>query len=245
MGSSVPLRAGNICWWIAAATLASPPSRAITFDGDISYTSDYIFRGISQTGGRGAGQLDVRLSTADGTFAGVFASTLSHLWWRRGQGYTGWNYELEGYLGHRFDLSPSWSITTTGTSYSYVGGDAPTSNDYQELSVTTAYLDLWTVELAWIPNAVRADGYGTKRYPAVATSTSVQVPLIGRLAATAGVGYYLTDHDGYGFGNVGLAFEFKRLRFDAGYYVAEERAATLFPYGRAGSRYAATVSYHF
>lgn len=239
----MPLRAGYISLWIAAAMLAPPPSRAVTFDGDITYTSDYIFRGISQTGGRSAGQIDVRVSTADGTFAGVFASTLNRLWWQKGK-YTGWNYELEAYLGHRFDLSPSWSTTATGTSYSYLGGDAHTSNDYQELSVTTSYLDLWTLELAVIPNAVRAEGY-KKHYLATAASTSVQVPLVGRLAATAGVGYYFTDDDGYGFGNIGLAFEFKRLRVDAGYYVAEERAAALFPYGRAGSRYAATVSWHF
>lgn len=239
-------RARYVYLCIAAAILAPSPARAITLDGDISYTSDYIFRGISQTGGRSAGQIDLRLGTADGTFAGVFASTLSHLWWQRRLGYTGWNYELEAYLGHRFEVSPSWGITATATNYAYLGGNAPTSNDYQELSLTATYLDLWTLEFALTPNAVRSDDYGnTKRYEAATLSSSVQVPLIGRLAATAGAGYYRSEDDGYGFGNAGLSFEFKSLRVDAGYYFAQERATVLFPYGRAGSRWAATVIWHF
>src|SRR5262249_22648278 len=65
-----PLRTGTFCLWIAAATVAPLRAGAVTFDGDLIYTSDYIFRGISQTGGRSAGQIDLRLSTADGTFVG-------------------------------------------------------------------------------------------------------------------------------------------------------------------------------
>src|SRR3981081_2193259 len=102
-----------------AAALAPRSSRAVTVDGDISYTNDYVFRGISETGGRSAGQIDLRGSTRDGPFRGVFASTLGRTWQRTG-GNFGWDYELEAYLGHRFDLSPAWSATLTGVSYSYL-----------------------------------------------------------------------------------------------------------------------------
>jgi uncharacterized protein (TIGR02001 family) len=245
VGPSVPLRTGIFCLWIASATLAPMRASAVTIDGDIIYTSDYIFRGISETGGRSAGQIDLRASTRDGTFVGVFGSTLNRLWQHR-WGYSGWNYELQAYLGHRFELSQSWSSTVTATSYSYLEGNTPSSDDYQEVSVTTSYLDLWTLEVAFIPNAVRFDGgYRLGRYPAYVTSTAAQIPLIGRLALTAGAGYYTSDETGYAFGNVGLAYEFKSLRVDAGYYVAQDHAQALFPYGRAGSRYAATVSWHF
>jgi uncharacterized protein (TIGR02001 family) len=241
----VPLRAGYFYLWIAVALLAPPPSRAITFDGDLNYTSDYILRGISETGGRSAGQIDLRASTADGTFVGVFASTLNRVSQPR-FGDVGWNYELQAYIGHRFDLSPSWSTTLTATNYSYLDGNVPLSNDYQEISATTSYLDLWTVELAFIPDVVRFEAkYHLGRYPATVASTSTQLPLVGRLAFTAGAGYYVTGDDGYWFGNAGLAFELKKLRVDAGYYVAENRAAGMFPYGRAGSRFAASVTWHF
>jgi uncharacterized protein (TIGR02001 family) len=245
---SVPSRTG-ILWLIAAAALLAPVRGwAVSIDGELIYTSDYIFRGISQTGGRSAGQIDVRASTSDGTFAGVFASTLNRLWHHR-WGNGGWNYELQGYVGHRFDLSSSWSTTLVGTGYFYLKGNTSFSDDYQEISATTAYLDFWTFELAYIPNAVHFQfdhGYmRLGRYPAYIASTSAQIPLIGRLALAAGAGYYTSDEDGYAFGNAGLAFEFKSLRLDAGYYVAQDSAYALFPYGRAGSRYAATVSWHF
>jgi uncharacterized protein (TIGR02001 family) len=242
---SVPLRIGIFRLLIAAATLAPAAAGAVTIDGDISYTSDYVFRGISETGGRGAGQLDLRLSTGDGTFLGVFASTLGRVW-HHNWGNSGWDYELEAYLGHRFDLSPAWSTTLTAVNYSYLGGNAPLSNDYQEISLAVSYLDLWTVTEAVIPNAVRFErGYRLGRYPAYILDTSAQLPLVGRLFLTAGAGYYTSDSTGYAFGNAGLGFEFKSLRIDAGYYVAQDRARMMFPYGRAGSRFAGTVSWHF
>ncbi len=245
MGSSVPSRIGVVCLLIAATVLPPRFAAAITFDGDLTYTSDYVFRGISQTGGRSAGQIDLHLTSGDGTFLGVFASTLGHVW-HRGYDHLGWNYELEEYLGHRFDLSPSWSTTVTAVNYSYLDGNVPLNNDYQELSVAVSYLDSWTVTVAAVPNAVRYDrAYRLGRYPAYTVDASTQLPLVGRLFLTAGAGYYTSDSTGYAYGNAGLAFEFKSLRLDAGYYVAPDRAQALFPYGRAGSRFAGSVSWHF
>jgi hypothetical protein len=100
--------------------------------------------------------------------------------------------------------------------------------------------------LAFIPNAVRFyGGHRLGRYPAYVTDTSLQLPLFGRLFFTAGAGYYTSDGTGYAFGNAGLGFEFKSLRVEGGYYVAQDRAQELFPYGRVGSRFAGTVSWHF
>jgi uncharacterized protein (TIGR02001 family) len=245
VGPSVPFRVGVLCLLIAAVLLASRAAEAITFDGDLTATSDYVFRGISETGGRPAAQIDLHLTSADGTFLGVFASTL-HREWRRGYDSVGWNFEAEEYLGHRFNLSPSWGTTVTAVNYSYQDGNAGLNNDYQELSVALSYLDSWTLTVAAIPNAVRYDrGYRLGRYPAYTTDASTQLPLVGRLFFTAGAGYYTSDSAGYVYGNAGFGFEFKSLRLDAGYYVAQDRAQALFPYGRAGSRFAGSVSWHF
>ncbi len=245
MGPSLPSRVAVLCLLIAVALLAPRNAAAITFNGDISYTSDYIYRGISQTGGRPAGQIDLHVGTSDGTFVGVFGSTLDRLWHRE-YDTLGWDYELEEYIGHRFDFSPTWSTTLTGVNYQYKHGNAPLNNDYQELSVSVSYLDSWTVTAAFIPNAVRySAGYRLGRYPAYSADSVTQLPLIGRLFLTAGVGYYISDSADYYYGNAGLAFEFKSLRVDAGYYIAQDRAQDLFPYGRAGSRFAGSVSWHF
>lgn len=245
MPPSVPSRIGIVCLLIATAVLAPGFAAAVTVDGDITYASDYVFRGISETGGRGAGQIDLHLTSRDGTFLGVFASTLNHVWHTTYENL-GWNYELEEYLGHRFDLSPSWSTTVTAVNYSYLDGNAPFNNDYQELSLAVSYLDSWTVTVGAMPNAVhyyRASRLG--RYPAYTADAATQLPIVGRLFLTAGAGYYTSDSTGYAYGNAGLAFEFKRLRLDASYYFAQDRAQALFPYGRAGSRFAGSVSWHF
>lgn len=245
MGPATRFRFGILCLGFTAATFASGSAGALTFDGDITYTSDYIFRGISETGGRSAGQIDLRLTTRDGTFLGVFASTLNRLW-NRGWANRGWNYQLEEYLGHRFDISQAWSTTLTVTNYSYLDGNVGLSDDYQEVSIAASYLDLWNVSVTAVPNAVRFDrGYRLGRYPAYVADTSAQIPIVGRLFLTAGAGYYTSDETGYAFGNAGLGFEFKSLRVDAGYYIAQDHARMLFPYGRAGSRFAGTVSWHF
>jgi len=245
VGPSFPSRTGVVCLLIAIALLAPRAADAITFDGDLTYTSDYIYRGISETGGRPAGQIDLHVATADGTFVGVFASTIDRLW-HHGYETLGWDYELEEYVGHRFDLSQSWSTTLTAVNYQYEHGNAPINNDYQEASLAVSYLDSWTLTAAYIPNAPRYF-YGNRlgRYAAYTSDLATQLPLVGRLFLTAGVGYYYTDSTDYWYGNTGLAFEFKRLRLDAGYYVSQDRARILFPYGRAGSRFAGSISWHF
>ncbi len=244
MGRASRLRLGAVCLCFIATALAPESAGAVTFSADLGYTSDYILRGISESGGRSAGQIDVRLTTLDGTFAGVFASTLGRV--RSGWGRRGWEYKVEEYLGHQFNLSPSWSATVTAVNYSYLKGNLPFSNDYQELSVAASYLDLWTVTVAAIPNAVRWSGmYRLGRYPAYTADSSVQVPVAGRFFLIGGAGYYTSDNVGYAYGNAGLAFEFKSLRSELGYYVAQDRAQELFPYGRGGSRFAVTVLWHF
>jgi uncharacterized protein (TIGR02001 family) len=238
------VRPGTLSLCVLTTALAPQLARALTFDADLSYTSDYILRGVSESAGHSAGQIDVRLTTLDGSFAGVFASTLGRV--RTGWSHRGWDYKVEEYLGHQFTLSPSWSATLTAVNYSYLKGNVPFSNDYQEISLAASYLDLWTVTVAGIPSAVRWDGgYRLGRYPAYTVDTSVQIPLYGSFFLVGGVGYYTSDSAGYTFGNAGFAFEFKSLRLEAGYYVAQDRARDLFPYGRAGSRFAGTLLWHF
>ena len=245
MGPSLPSRIGVVCLLIAVVLLAPRAADAITFNGDLTYTSDYVYRGISETGGRSAGQIDLHVGSADGTFVGVFATTIDRLW-HTDYATIGWDYELEEYLGHRFDLSQSWSTTVTAVNYQYKHGNAPINNDYQEVSAAVSYLDSWTLTAAYIPNAVRYfRGYRVGRYPAYTGDIATQLPLVGRFFLTAGAGYYTSDSTGYAYGNAGLAFEFKSLRLDAGYYVSQARAQLLFPYGRAGSRFGGSVSWHF
>ncbi|MGH7749263.1 MAG: hypothetical protein ACREQ5_31530, partial [Candidatus Dormibacteria bacterium] len=156
----------------------------------------------------------------------------------------------------------AWTATLTGRADYFVGATAERSNDYQELSGALTWLDCCAFSLTAIPNALRYSayyaGYHVYRSPAVVADGAGQWLLAegllgGGLYATAGAGYY---HSGrpdseppaaidYLYGNAGLAFQRRGWRIDAGYFVAQTRAAQVFPYPVANRRFAATVSWEF
>jgi len=100
----------------------------VTFGGNLVLTSDYIYRGVSSSNNEGAFQADLHVASG-GTFLGVWGSTRdSNL-----EPYA--NYELDVYLGHRFDLGNAWSTTLSGRAHYFVGGKQEGSDDYQEIGV--------------------------------------------------------------------------------------------------------------
>ncbi len=252
------IHAGVLYAWIALCLGSVPAAWAVTFGGDVALTTDYIYRGFSETDNKGAVQLDLHVSLASGTFAGVWTSTLDHKFLPYA------DYDVEEYIGQRFDLSSAWNTSITATNYSYLGGDQYYSNDYQQISASVSYLDRWTFSLEAIPNAVRYAGYSyyhLGRYAAYDAETSGQWLIARGFFVTAGAGYYLftgpgvvTAPDGslashptigYAYGNVGLAYEWRSWRVDVGYYLTQDRAQHLFPYPIANDRFAGTLSWRF
>ncbi len=240
--------AGLLYAWIVL--VPAQPARAVSFGGDVALTSDYIYRGFSETNDKPALQLDLHASLATGTFAGVWTSTLDHKF----KPYA--DYDVEEYIGQRFDLSSAWNTSITATNYSYLGGGQYYSSDYQEVSASVSYLDRWTFALSAMPNAVRYWGYyRIGRYPAYDADTSGQWLIAKGFFATAGIGYYFftgTDSTpiahpgmGYAYGNVGLAYEWHSWRVDLGYFLTQDRAKRLFPYPIANDRFAGTLSWRF
>jgi uncharacterized protein (TIGR02001 family) len=246
-------RAGFLCTWVALGLTPAPFACALSFGGDVAITSDYIYRGYSQTNNKGATQVDVHASVQTGTFVGVWASTLD-------EKYRPWaSFDVEEYIGQRIDLSSAWNTSITATNYQYLGGNQHYSSDYQQISWSVSYLDRWTFSLSAIPNMLRYGLYGEYRlgrYPAYDAETSAQW-LIGRgFFVTGGAGYYLftgtdsmpTRHPsiGYAYGNVGLAWEWRDIRMDIGYFLTQKaRAQRLFPYPTADDHVAGTLSWRF
>ncbi|HEY0342368.1 MAG TPA: TorF family putative porin, partial [Steroidobacteraceae bacterium] len=235
---------------IAFCLAHAPAARAVSFGGDAALTSDYIYRGFSETDNKGALQLDLHASLATGTFAGVWASTLDNKY----QPYA--NYKVDEYIGQRFDLSSAWNTSFTATNHSYLGGGQYYSSDYQEISASVAYLDEWTFSISALPNALRYSGhYHVGRYAAYDAETTGQWLIFNGLFVTAGAGYYLFSGNnspqidsptiGYAYGNVGLAYEWRGWRVDVGYFLTQDRAQRLFPYPYVNNRVAGTLSWHF
>jgi len=114
--------------WGALSLIPWRWADAVSFGGDAAITSDYIYRGYSPTNNKGAVQLDLHASVQSGTFVGVWASTLDNKYLPFAQ------FDVEEYIGQRFDLSSAWNTSITATNYQYVGGHQYYSSDYQQIS---------------------------------------------------------------------------------------------------------------
>lgn len=252
------LRAGFLCTWVALGLVPAHWARAVSFGGDVAVTTDYIYRGYSLTNNKGAVQLDLHASIQTGTFVGVWASSLNDK-------YRPWaSYDVEEYIGQRFDLSSAWNTSITATNYQYLGGNQFYSSDYQQVTASISYLDRWTMSIAAIPNMLRYSGsatygyYRVGRYPAYDADTSGQWQIANGLFVTGGAGYYLFTGSGgtvapdpqptvgYAYGNVGLAYEWRNLRLDVGFFLTQKaRQLQVFPYPTANDRLAGTLSWRF
>jgi uncharacterized protein (TIGR02001 family) len=252
---SAPLH--NLCSTLGCLLLAAGAARAdvpspwaqVSVGGGAALTSDYIYRGVSESDGHGAAQADVHLTGSAGTFLGLWASS------RDSNLAPGAPAVLDVYLGQRVELGTTWSATLAARSHYYLGAsDYAPSDDYQELSAAFSYLDRWSMSFTAIPNAVRYWVHTRlSRSPAYVADASGQW-LIGRqFFVTAGAGYYYSSgtgggierSTGYGYGNLGVAYELRAWRLDVGYFLAQDAARRSFPYPIASSRLAATLAWRF
>lgn len=220
-----------------------------TLGGSLALTTDYIYRGVSESNGHAAVQADLHIDE-DGSFVGVWGSTRDH----HLDPYA--DYDVELYLGHRFDLGSSWSSTLSARARYFVAGTQNEgSTDYEELSAALTWLDRLTFSLDAIPNATHY-WFGEHLGRSLAWNVGISAQWLLHpegLFATGGAGYYYASGTGpgiaagrgYAYGNVGLAFEHRHWRLDVGYFAAQNEARRLTPYPVPHDRLAATLTWRF
>ena len=102
----------------AAASFAqSAPASASAFTttGNLSYTSDYVFRGITQNGGKTALQGGFDVAHSSGFTAGVWASNVN---------WTNTTLEVDLYANYGFSLSKDFSASVGYLAYVYEGNSS-------------------------------------------------------------------------------------------------------------------------
>lgn len=109
-----------------------------TFTGNVSLTSNYLFRGISQTGGEMAIQGGLDYSHSSGFYLGTWASNVG--WIEDYQGYNSGNVEIDVYGGYRGSIGETGlSFDVGAIKYMYPGSkpaatvDADTAEIYAAL----------------------------------------------------------------------------------------------------------------
>jgi uncharacterized protein (TIGR02001 family) len=211
--------------------------------GSIDLTSDYLVRGISRSDDHAALQLDLHYVSSAGFVAGVFASsTQIDPGARR-------DAELSAFVGYLWSDGKDWQAKILAADYRYPWNQAGSLYDYDEIDLQVAYQQWIQVALAVYPDVRRyAYGAGAARVMAESAELNLQRPLIGKLSATAGVGYYESnggDGAGYGYWSVGAAYDYAAISIGLSYVRASESANSLFYNAAVGGRWTGTVIWRF
>jgi uncharacterized protein (TIGR02001 family) len=234
-------------WGFALGVVAAAGMHVARADGSVGghvdVTTDYVFRGVSQTLGKPAAQADLHYQTSSGWFAGVWGSTVNL---NQGPGAT---VEIDAYAGRAWLVGGPWNARVTAVQYIYPNDTAYLRYDYFEISGSLFYEDRLAFTVSWSPNTSGYSSYGVSRGEAAASFEIVgRVPVGGPVSATGSVGYYDLSQlfgTGYFYGSAGLAAEFRRVRVDLSYFATEQEATNLFGSDVAGDRWAFTVAWWF
>jgi len=231
---------------LLAITLALPAARAVA-DGAVSATvaatTDYIFRGVSQTYGGAALQGSLNYQRSDGWFAGIWASNVDP--YPGGRPST----EIDAYGGFGWSITQDWTARATYTRYSYAWDRRPKPYDYDELALALAFQDRVTLSVAYEPDATgkSIEGY-VRNHPAAAYELSSRWPLVRDLALTAGIGYYDLSHLfhlSYWAGSAGLEYSHGPLRVDLAHFTNDHTVSRLYEDASADGEWVLSAAWRF
>lgn len=109
------------------------------FTGNVTLSSDYVFRGITQTGGDPAIQGGLDYSHASGFYLGTWASNVS--WLKDFQAYDKGSMEIDVYGGFRGDISKTGLTFDVGAIQYIYPGDNVTGG-FNDADTTEVYAAL-------------------------------------------------------------------------------------------------------
>ena len=179
---------------------------------NLAITSDYVFRGISQTDFDPALQAGADYSFGDtGLYVGAWASNVDFV------DSDGPDIELDDYIGWNHDLSDILNLDLQVVRYSYLGEqDAYGNIDYNEFIGALAYDEMLTFTVAYASNYSNADI--SSLYYNLSGSWDVG----NDFAVSAGVGRtnFSDDVGGYNDWNIGVSRQFGPVNVALDYHDA-------------------------
>jgi uncharacterized protein (TIGR02001 family) len=206
--------------------------------GFVAATSDYVFRGVSQTYGGAALQGAVNARSANGWFAGAWASNV--------QPYPSASSaaEIDVYAGFGWSMAPEWSARASYTRYLYAWDERPKPYDYGEIALSVAFEDRLTATVSYQPDSTRYSTLGyVRNEPSSAYELAARWPVGRGIAVLGGVGYYDLTHlygVGYWSGNAGLSYGAGRFEVDLVRFFADGTVRRLFEDASADGRWVVT-----
>ena len=228
------MRLARVTWIVVATVsgwlLPALPVSAGDVSGSLAVTTDYLYRGLSQTAGKPAAQAGVQFHSPAGWNVGAWGSSVDF------QNGAGIAYELDLHAGYSWSLSPDWAMQLGYVHYGYLD-DNDAGYDYDEVNASISYQQRATASIAWSPNTSKHTYWGfISEKRALAYELSLLQPLDPRWSLCAGVGYYdLSDL-------VDTGFTWQGMQVDLLHIDTDSTAGRLFD---GGSRWTAALTWRF
>lgn len=217
-----------------AALGAAPCAHAVSFTGSAALTSDYVWRGTSQSQGDAQAQAGLRVAGVGGLYASVWGSGVEFA------PQTHASSEFDFTAGWAGALAPDWALDLNLTHYRYPS--ATVDLNWTEASGTLTWRRNTWLQLGWSPDALATSQTGT--YAQLGT----RVPLGDAWRLEGAVGHYWLDSaygQSYSHAQLGVVWAFKApFELRVTYHDTDHAARTLFP-GVAGSRVEAALQASF
>lgn len=225
---------GAVVMFVGLCATATPVMAQARFSADIALTSDYVWRGTSQTQENPAVQVGMGYTHASGVHASVWGSNVDF-----GEGNDAAS-EFDFVLGWGGAFSDAWTMDVSLVRYQYPS--TAVDLDWNEISAGLTWCEDYTLAIAYSDDVMATGTNGT--YVSLAASHAIGE----RMRAESIVGHYFPGDafaDDYTHGSFGLVWAFQspfefRTTFDA----TDSAAGRLFP-GLAGSRLEAALQASF
>ena len=211
-----------LCCLIAScpATSQAIPS---PFSANVTLTTDYLYRGLSQTDSDPAIQGGFDYTHSSGFFAGLWASNVDFATTRPRNEPR--DLEIDYYIGYNREIGADWSAQATLIRYTYPGADPDFHYDYNELLVDATLRGLVTVGLGYTN-----DIFGTDA-AAITYELTGRYPIAEHFDVHAGVGLFDLDDlldESHLYWNLGVSVFVGQFTFDLGYFDTDSTAERLF-----------------
>jgi uncharacterized protein (TIGR02001 family) len=230
---------------IGLCIVSTQSNASDVWGGSLALTSDYFVRGISRTSDQPALQLDLHFSSSLGFLAGAFASNTQI------NPNESRDMELSGFVGFAWNLSTDWRSKILVSHYAYPWNQAGSNYNYDELDLDLAYQGWLHFSLDYSPNSPRFLQAPYRSFVGVtekAAEVSMQRQFLGKLSATAGLGYSFLDgpeSGGYTYWSVGGAYDLGAVSLAVSYVNTTAEAKALFYNAAATGRWTATAIWRF
>jgi len=215
----------------------SSTAHATSFSGTATLTTDYVWRGSTQSQGDPAAQAGFKVSTDSGFYASAWGSSVKF-----SPGLDA-DTELDLAVGWTHPLASDWAIDVYALHYRYPG--TTTDLDWTELDATLTWRNNYWLSAGWSNEALGYDHRG------VYVQAGTRVPFGQRFRIETMLGHYFLSrtvvaHSSYTHAQVNAVWTLRaplELRLSA--HATDADAKAIFGDDNAGSRVEAALQASF